>query len=56
MFICLLVEAKRIQVTVDGSTVEGLLTDVNKETIVLKVEGERKIIPIDKISLITFKG
>ena len=48
-------EAKRIQVTVNGSTVEGLLTDVNKETIVLKVEGERIIFPIDKISLITLK-
>ena len=52
----LLVEAKRIQVKIDGSTVEGLLTDVNKETIVLKVVEERNIIPIDKISLITFKG
>lgn len=51
----LTIEAKRIQVTVDGSTVEGLLTDVNKETIVLKVEGERRIIPIGKISLITIK-
>lgn len=51
----LILESKRIQVTVDGSIVEGLLTDVNKETIVLKVEGERTIIPIDKIILITFK-
>lgn len=51
----LTVEAKRIQVKVDGTTVEGLLTDVNKETIVLKVKEERNIIPIDKISLITIK-
>lgn len=51
----LLVEAKRIQVKVDGSTVEGLLTDVNKETIVLKVLEDINIIPIDKISLITIK-
>lgn len=51
----LTIEARRIQVTVDGTTVEGLLTDVNQETIVLKVEGERRIIPLDKISLITVK-
>lgn len=51
----LIFESKRIQVKVDGSTVEGLLTDVNKETIVLKVGKESTIIPIDKISLITSK-
>jgi hypothetical protein len=52
----LILESKRIQVKVDGSTLEGLLADVNKETIDLKVEGERTIIPIDKISLITIKS
>lgn len=49
----LTLEAKRIQVKVDDSTVEGLLVDANKETIVLKVEEERTVIPIDEITLIT---
>ena len=49
----LTLEAKRIQVKLDDSTVEGLLVDANKETIVLKVEGERTLIPIEKVSLIT---
>ena len=49
----LIVEAKRIQVKVDGSTVEGLLTEINKESIVLQVEDEKNLIPIDMISLIT---
>lgn len=46
---------KRIKVKVDGSTIEGLLTDVNKEEIVLEVKGERHIILIDKILLIRIK-
>lgn len=52
----LILNDKRIKVKVDGSTVEGFLTDVTKEKIVLEVEGERNIIPIDKISLITIKS
>ena len=52
----LTLDAKRIHVKIGGSTVEGLLTDVNKETIVLKVEAERTIIPIDDILLITIKS
>lgn len=51
----LIVEAKQMQVSVGGLLVEGLLLDVNKETIVLKVEGEKRAIAIDKISHITFK-
>ncbi|MEI4770528.1 hypothetical protein WAX74_12865 [Psychrobacillus sp. FJAT-51614] len=48
--------AKRIQVKIENSLVEGFLEDVNKDTIVLKVEEERNILPIDKILLITIKS
>ena len=49
-------EAKRIQVKIEESLVEGFLVDVNKETIVLKMEEEINIIPIGKISLITINS
>lgn len=52
----LTLKTNSIQVKVDGSTVEGQIADLNKETIDLKVKGERTIIPIDKISLITIKS
>ncbi|QED46204.1 hypothetical protein [Cytobacillus dafuensis] len=51
----LYLEAKRIQVKVADLTVEGLVTDVDKETIVLKVGRESQIISFDKITLITIK-
>lgn len=49
----LLLEAKRICVHVEDKAVEGLLTNVDKEAITLKVKEAYKIIPINKISLVT---
>lgn len=51
----LLLETKRIQVKVGEVSFEGLVTDVDKEIIVLKVDGESQVIPIDNILLITIK-
>ncbi|WP_075620250.1 hypothetical protein [Paenisporosarcina indica] len=49
----LLFEDQHIQVTQDDTTIEGLLTDVHKDTIVLDVDGSLKHILIESISLIT---
>jgi len=49
----LLFQEKQILVKTDGLTLEGLLTDVNKETITLKVEEESTIFPLAMIKLIT---
>jgi hypothetical protein len=49
----LLFKEKRISVKTDSITREGLLTDVNKETITLKVEEESTIFPLAMIKLIT---
>ncbi|CAM3096894.1 hypothetical protein FITA111629_03250 [Filibacter tadaridae] len=52
----LIFEGKQIRVKIEDTMIEGLLTDVNKESIVLKVDGERNIIPIERILLITIKA
>ncbi|MGB2992710.1 MAG: hypothetical protein WBB47_08760, partial [Paenisporosarcina sp.] len=49
----LLFQEKRILVKTDGLTREGLLTEVNKESITLKVEEESTIFPLAMIRLIT---
>jgi hypothetical protein len=49
----LLFQEKRILVKTNGLTIAGLLTDVNKETITLKVEEESTILPLAMIKLIT---
>ena len=49
----LLFEDKQIQVTVDGTLYEGKLTDVNKDSIVLDVDGSIKHISLEGVSLIT---
>jgi hypothetical protein len=49
----LLFQEKRILVKTDGLTLEGLLTDVNKETLTLKEEEESTIFPLAMIKLIT---
>lgn len=42
-------EAKRLQAFLNGETVEGLLTDVDRESIVLKTGEDHKVLPINKI-------
>ncbi|WP_052455588.1 hypothetical protein [Bhargavaea cecembensis] len=51
----LTLEGSRLEITVDHNRMEGLLTDVNRETIVLKTGKERKIIPIGHITLVRVK-
>ncbi|MET0787582.1 MAG: hypothetical protein ABWY25_12855, partial [Paenisporosarcina sp.] len=51
----LLFEDERLQIVVDGSPVEGILTDVHKDSIVLSVQEVKTIIPIEMISLIKIK-
>jgi hypothetical protein len=48
----LLLEDKRVKVTLEDMSIEGLITDVNKESITVDVKGERNVIPMAKISLI----
>ncbi|MBP3952263.1 hypothetical protein [Bacillus suaedae] len=48
----LLLEAKRVKVYLDDEFFEGLLKDVNKESIVVKVKEEMKIIPLKSIVLL----
>ncbi len=45
-------EAKRIELTFDGIELKGFVTDVNKDSIVLKIEKELRIIPLAKLTLI----
>ena len=52
----LLFEDKQIQVTVDGTVFEGKLTNVNKDSIVLDVDGSINHISLEDISLITSKA
>ena len=49
----LLFEDKQVEVTVDGILFEGKLTNVNKDSIVLDVDGSIKHIPLEEVSLIT---
>jgi hypothetical protein len=48
----LLLEDKRVKVTLEEKIIEGLITDVNKESITVDVDGKRQVILIEKISLI----
>jgi len=48
-----LVEGKRIKVKLNDLLIEGIVTGVNKETIVMEVNETSRIIPLDEISLIT---
>lgn len=55
IYLLLLVD-KRIRVTVGHSTIEGTLVDADQESILLKQNEEKEIIPIDTVSLITVKS
>lgn len=48
----LLLEDKRVKVTLEDMIVEGIITDANKESITVDIKGERNVIPMEKISLI----
>ncbi|WP_342535961.1 hypothetical protein [Sporosarcina sp. FSL K6-3508] len=48
----LLLDAKIIEITLDNTVIEGLVMDVDKETIVIESNKKLKVIPIDKITLI----
>ncbi|MGM8363938.1 hypothetical protein ACLIBG_00520 [Virgibacillus sp. W0181] len=51
----LFLETKTIEITMDDEVIKGFVTDVNKETIVLKVEKDVKIISMEKIIMISIK-
>ncbi|WP_047985566.1 hypothetical protein [Ornithinibacillus californiensis] len=51
----LLVEARKIEITLDGETIEGFVTDINKETIVVKVGKDIKVISFNKIAMVKIK-
>lgn len=48
-------EAKTITIQLEDSIIEGFVTDVNKETVDLKVGKEIKVIPLNKVELVTKK-
>ncbi|MEV9640016.1 hypothetical protein ABZ756_04885 [Mammaliicoccus sciuri] len=48
----LLLDAKIIEITLDNTVIEGLVMDVDKETIIIESDQELKIIPIEKITMI----
>ncbi|WP_039042061.1 hypothetical protein [Sporosarcina sp. ZBG7A] len=48
----LLFEGKLVKIVIEETLIEGILMDVNKESIVLKSEEEKKVIPIEKIGRI----
>ncbi|MGM7635157.1 hypothetical protein [Bacillus sp. Hm123] len=48
-------EGRRIEIQTEGATNEGVMKEVDKDTIVLEVGEECKIIPINKVLLITMK-
>ena len=52
----LLFEDRPLQVSFEGTTMNGILTDVNKDSIVLDVDGSMNHIPLETISLITGKA
>lgn len=49
-------EDKRIQIKMGDISVDGLLTDADKETITLDINGEKNVIPIEKVLLITINA
>jgi ribosome maturation factor RimP len=51
----LFLEAKTIELTQGDETIEGFVTDVNEESVVLKVKKEIQIIPMEKITMIKIK-
>lgn len=51
----LFLEAKTIELTLGDESVEGFVTDVNKESVVVKVKKDIQIIPMDKITMIQVK-
>lgn len=52
----LFLEAKTIELTLGEEIITGFVTDVNKETIVVKVEKDTKIISTEKITMIKVKN
>lgn len=52
----LLIGEKEIKVNTGGIIVEGIITETDKETITMDVNGERNIISIEKVSLITINA
>lgn len=52
----LLLEARKINVCLDDVVIEGLVTDVNGETIVVKEAKELQVISMDKITRIEVLG
>ena len=47
-----LLEDKRVKVTTEDRIVEGVITDADKESITLDVDGESNVILIEKVTLI----
>jgi hypothetical protein len=48
----LLLEDKRVKVTLEDIVIDGIITDANKESITVDIDGKRNVIPVEKISLI----
>ncbi|QUW23520.1 hypothetical protein JSQ81_08475 [Sporosarcina sp. Marseille-Q4063] len=47
-----LLEDKRVKVTLEDMIIEGVISDANKESITVDVDGKRNVIPIEEVSLI----
>ena len=48
-----LLEDKRIKVTMEDVIVEGIITDADKESITVDVDGVSNVILVEKVSLIS---
>ena len=49
-------EDKRIKINMGDISVDGLLMDADKKTITLDINGEKNVIPIEKVLLITINA